>query len=390
MADLHKVMPTLMPKITIKQIVCQEHGVSYKTWQLSGYVDHKRVRIRCKTQSEALMRKSEIETQAINAERSSRFIQTRLTAAQISEAESCIDRLAPKYGLTEVTDYFLRHHHDPGFTVSISEATTRFLGAVEGTMRPKTMDQLRLTISQLERFTDNADVHEITSATVERFLQSLRARNGTDKASRQTWNNYRADIHLFLEWCRKAPQRFIAANPVAEVKRFTIEQGAVSVLSADQCVALMDHVSSYRDGQYCRYFALGLFAGIRPGEIKRLAKQPELIDMEGKVIRITAAISKTGKPRQINIRPNLLKWLSRFDGSILPAGSDRELKVIRKKFQLSHDVLRHTFISAHVMAFDSFAGAAIESGNSESIIRDHYLNAIPKSQAEAFWEIKPK
>ena len=78
------------------------------------------------------MRKSEEETKAINSERSARFIQTRLTAAQLSEAESCFDRLAPKYSLTEAVDYFLKHFHAPDFTIGVSEASTKFRAAMEG------------------------------------------------------------------------------------------------------------------------------------------------------------------------------------------------------------------------------------------------------------------
>jgi hypothetical protein len=66
------------------------------------------------------------------------------------------------------------------------------------------------------------------------------------------------------------------------------------------------------------------------------------------------------------------------------------LKQIRKQLKLSHDVLRHTFISKHIGAFKSFADAAIESGNSEKIIRDHYLNTSSLRDAKQFWKIEPK
>jgi hypothetical protein len=134
-----------------------------------------------------------------------------------------------------------------------------------------------------------------------------------------------------------------------------------------------------------------LFAGVRPGgELRKLADSPQLVDLENKVIRITAVMAKTGKPRQIKIRPNLLKWLKRFSGEIFPNNANSELKEIRKTFKLSHDVLRHTFISKHIGAFKSFADAAIESGNSEKIIRDHYLNTSSLSDAKQFWRIEPE
>jgi hypothetical protein len=118
--------------ITVKQITCREHGAEYQTWMVDGYVNGKRIRIRCKSEDEARMRKSEEETKAINAERSSRFIQTRLTFAQLNEAEACFDRLAPKYSLTNAVDYFLKRFHAPDFAITVGEASTKFRGAMEG------------------------------------------------------------------------------------------------------------------------------------------------------------------------------------------------------------------------------------------------------------------
>jgi len=377
--------------ITIKRVTQREHGTEYQTWLVSGYVDGKRIRIRCKSESEALMRKSEKETEAINSERSSRFIQTRLTAVQLNEAEACFDRLAPKYTLTQATDYFLRHFRAPDFAISIGEASTQLQAELEGTVRDRTLLQIGYTLRDLVQFTGNANVHEITPAIAERFLNSLRARNGTDKASKKTWNNTRQILNQFLGWCKG--KRFTSENPVAEIKRFKIDADHIDVLSVEKCQELMAHVAEFKGGKLVWHFALALFAGIRPGnrgELEKLADNPGLVDLENGVIRITAAISKTRKPRQVKIRPNLLKWLKRYPADIMPVNVHNEVVAIRKSFKLSHDVLRHSFISYHTMAFGSFAETAIEAGNSESIIRDHYFNAVTKTQAKAFWKIGPK
>jgi len=379
----------LMP-ISVKQITCREHGTEYQTWMVDGYVNGKRIRIRCKSESEALMRKSEKETEAINAERSSRFIQTRLTAAQLNEAESCFDRLAPKYALTEAVDYFLRHFRAPDFAITISEASTRFQTELEGTIRTRTLLQIGYTLRDFEQFTDNTHVHEITPAIVEGFLNSLRARDGVNKASKKSWNNTRQIVNQFFGWCKS--KRCVSENPVVDIKRFKIDSEHIDVLPVDKCQDLMKHVAEFKGGKLVWYFGLALFAGIRPGnrgELEKLADSPGLVDLENKVIRITAAISKTRKARQVKIRPNLLKWLKRYPADIMPINVHNEVVAIRKSFNLSHDVLRHTFISSHVMAFGSFAETAIEAGNSEQIIREHYLNVITRAQAKAFWKIEP-
>ncbi len=376
-------------EISIKRVELKQHGFSYETWEVHGYrADGTRIRIRCKSEDEARMRKSEEETQAINAERATRFIQTRLSAAQLSEAEACFDRLAPKYSLTDATDYFLRNFHAPDFTITVGEASVKFRSSLEGRVRDVTLKELKSTLGQFERFTDNCNVHEVTAELVERFLHGLRGRDGVSKASLKTWNNVRGDLHELFRWCRE--QRFVSLNPVTDIKRFKIDRGHIEVLTVKQCHGLMDHVETFRDGKLIPYFSLALFGGIRPEELKKLAHSPQLVDIENKVVRITPAISKTRQSRQIKIRPTLLKWLKRFQGDIFPVNANRELKDIRKQLRLSHDVLRHTFISNHIASFGSFADCALESGNSEKIIRDHYLNVVPKSQAKAFWKIEPK
>lgn len=92
-------------------------------------------------------------------------------------------------------------------------ASTKFRTALEGQVRDRTLVQLKSTLGQFERFTDNCNVHEVTGDTVEGFLNSLRARDGVNKASRKTWNNYRGDLHLFFEWCVKKQQRYVTSNP---------------------------------------------------------------------------------------------------------------------------------------------------------------------------------
>jgi integrase len=346
--------------------------------------------------NEASLFSSEKYTELLNQGASHRNISTVLPAEVVREAEACVTRLGNRYSLTQAVDFFLEHFHEPEFKISVSEASVQFRGALEGQVRDRSLVQLKSTLGQFEQFTETCQLHEITPKTVEHFLRSLRAKDGVRAASRKTWNNYRADLHLFFEWCRDEQRRWLGSNPAAPTKRFKIDRKHVHVLNQETARALMNFAREFKGGKMARYFALALFAGIRTdgdGELGKLAESPGQVDLENKVIRITEAISKTHEPRQVKIRPNLYKWLTRYAGDILPVNSDRDIKSVRKKFGLNkptnRDVLRHTFISMHIGAFKSFADAAIESGNSESIIRKHYLNTSTLRQAKAFWQIVP-
>jgi hypothetical protein len=97
--------------------------------------------------------------------------------------------------------------------------------------------------------------------------------------------------------------------------------------------------------------------------------------------------------RAITIQPNLAAWLRAYPLDrfpIWPRGFKRLRLELRKKFDLSHDILRHTFISMFVGKFRSLGEAALQAGNSETIIRKHYLDLKSKEEAEEFFGILPR
>jgi integrase len=143
------------------------------------------------------------------------------------------------------------------------------------------------------------------------------------------------------------------------------------------------------------YFALALFAGVRPdwkdGEISKI--RPEHIDFANGVIRIEPEVSKVNERRIIQIQPNLRAWLKQYPlpekGAVPRGNANRIITDVRKRMDLGHDVLRHTFISMHVGAFKSVGDAALQAGNSEAVIRKHYLDLKTEEEARGFWEIRP-
>jgi hypothetical protein len=68
---------------------------------------------------------------------------------------------------------------------------------------------------------------------------------------------------------------------------------------------------------------------------------------------------------------------------------DDDFRDIRKKFAIPHDGLRHTAISAFMSSGNSYDLAADQFGNSEGIIKAHYLKRMSKEDADAFFQIMP-
>jgi len=156
-----------------------------------------------------------------------------------------------------------------------------------------------------------------------------------------------------------------------------------------------DKTYAGKPGCLVPYYALALFAGIRPdwkdGEMGKIL--PKDINLDTNTIHIEPSVSKNDEKRTITIQPNLKKWLLAYpldEYEILPIlNIERSLREVRKDNELTHDILRHTFISMHVGKFRSVGDAALEAGNSDSIIRKHYLDVISKEEAERFWAIEP-
>ena len=156
----------------------------------------------------------------------------------------------------------------------------------------------------------------------------------------------------------------------------------------------MTYVEGFQNGRLVPYFALCLFAGIRPcvrtGEILRLL--PAHVRLDTGVILIEPEVSKVREKRTVAIQPNLAAWLRAYPlakNPIIMPNLQKLRARIAKRFGLTHDVMRHTFISMHVAKFRSLGEAALQAGNSESIIRRHYLDLKSTEEAEQFFGILP-
>ena len=393
--------------LTLREITESKDGFQWNTYLVQGWREGdawKRRKFKDRSEAEAFIWLKQVELAGDSGE--SHRVVTRLDKDQVKEAEDAIHRHGSRYTLREAVDYFIRHFCEPDFKITMRDARVKFIeGKEREGVRERSRKQLESTLRGFEAFLGKGDaeigqafyVHEITADDVERFLRGLRAKDGVQIATRKTWNNYRADLSSFFNWCGDHQRRWIGDNPAARVKKFKkLDRDVPETLGLKEAVALMRYVESFAGGAMVRYFALALFAGLRTGptgELHKLARHPDrdkLIDLKNGVIHITPEISKTGQKRQVMIRANLRAWLESSAPEILPTNHDRLVKAIRAEKALTHDVLRHSFFSYHVGAFRSVGDAALEGGNSESVIKAHYLNLTTRSQGEAFWRIAPK
>jgi integrase len=373
------------------QLTCKEKQTCH---QLKRFViigkdrNAKQVRRSFSSREAAEDTKAQLDLNHWNQGAGMRPVVTDLTDELLPESRFAFSRLNG-HRLSDAVDFFLKHHPADSVNINLSAAVTAYLSDCEGRIRQRTLTQKKSALDQFAEAVGRVSVRNISTELVAKHLSRLRSRDGVNPAAPKTYNNTRVDLLTFFAWCQSKPRQWVSFNPVSDIPARLIEIGEIKTLNLDACEKLMRHVEQYHGGKLVPFFALALFAGIRPaGELTKL--NANLIDVENGLIRIPPSVSKVKRARQIKIRTNLAQWLKRFPGPILPVNHDRDIRKIRKTFKLSHDVLRHTFISALVMSEGSFAEAAIESGNSERIIRDHYFGAMTKSEAKEFWSIQPK
>jgi integrase len=312
-----------------------------------------------------------------------------------------IDALGEAYSLSEAVSFFLRHHRPPEFTIRLRDAINVYHDERERDgIRDRSLKGILSVLNQFLQSADNPWTHEITAQAVESFLRRLRAKDGKNKATKKTWNNYRNALHAFFEWATQADvasyRPFTFENPVSPVRKFSARQvreeqnPKPATTPPKEVLRLFRVLSRWKGGTMLRYYALLYFAGLRPGEIERMAGQEEkLVNLRTRTITIPAEVSKTRHERHVQISENLAAWLETAPAPLIPTNFDRMAKLVRRHFGLDHDEARHSFISYHVALFRSVGDAALQAGNSESIVRRHYLNIHPQEEGDLFFRIIP-
>jgi hypothetical protein len=389
-------------KLTIRPITREKNGSVWITYLVQGWQENEKwQRRQFKDESEAQSFAALKQVEMENKGRAQRMILSSLTQDQHDNAVTALGKLGEAYTLGEAVDFFLKHHRAPDFTIRLRAALKLFIDDKEQDgLRPRTIAALKRSIERFIEATDDPWTHEVTHQQVEGYLRGLRSADGQKKASKKFWNNTLNEIKGFFAWSAtpdKATNRpFTFENPASTVRCYDArqvreEQNARPITSdLEKVRRLFSTLYRWRGGAMIRYYTLAYFAGIRPTEIIRMnGREKDLINFKTRTITIPANISKTRHERHVTISDNLAAWLEAFPGAISPPNYRKMQEKIRKHFKLTHDEARHSFISYHVALHRSMGDAALQAGNSETIIRRHYLNLHPKDEGASYFGLFP-
>lgn len=385
-----------------------------KAFRVSGTLDGETIRKNFKTRAEAVAERQKLEIEFLNGQSDGQTVWTTLTHDQNRDAIAAVNLLSRSgstKNLTFAVTYFLQHYKESAETMGIEKAVEEYKEQKNqelerGIISGRQERAIGMEMDKLSGHFTGRIVGEITGLELREYLDKPLGRSAK-VPSLKTWNNRRGYLSTFFKFCLS--NKYVAENPVLDVPQFKIKKarGTAETLSAEKAKEFMLWLENYRGKQnktgtwwgkpgcMVPYFALALFAGIRPdwkdGEIKKI--KPEHIRFDTNVILIEPEVSKVNEKRSIKLQPNLKMWLEKYpldEYPILP-GRFRDMWVdVRKEIELPHDVLRHTFISMTVGAFRSVGDASLQAGNSEAVIRKHYLDLKSVEEADQFWRICPK
>ena len=317
-----------------------------------------------------------------------------LFGAQLRQAEAVFRRLEGRpQTLDFYVDFALANYRAPEREKPLAEAVRLYLA-----VKTKENERDMLSRRQLRSIRNELDAlaRQFPKATVSQFTPpTVRTHLERGDPTLKTYNNRRGLLSTFFKYAFQ--QDWIAANPVEKTPHHRINhrRGSAVTISAERAAELMRYVEAYHDGALVPCIAIPLFAGVRPcirfGEISKL--RPESVRVDTGVIHIEPEVSKVRMKRLVTIQPNLAAWLRAYpldEFPIIPRNATNMRADLFRKFGLTHDVLRHTFISMFVAKFRSMGEAALQAGNSETIIRRHYLDLKTPAEAEDFFGNVPQ
>lgn len=305
-----------------------------------------------------------------------------LTDAQRMDVLTAFDKLSGHASLTDAAEFFMSHTAPGGGTRTVSEVLEEYLDTKKrANRRASTLSDIKMRIGRFaDRFGDSP-VHTVTTHDLETWLNDM----GYTQISRL---NYRTAFTGFFNFAKK--KKYVKENPAGDIERPIVDERTTEILTVRECGKLMRTVD-HECPAMVPYFALCVFAGIRPTETRGLDWRH--IDLTKKIITVRPEVAKKRRQRLVDISANLAEWLAphrRDSGQIHFARNSFDEVRRLAGVPWVHDILRHSFGSYHLAAHEDAMKTAMQMGHMQmGILYNHYRELVTREEANEFWSIRP-
>ena len=252
-------------------------------------------------------------------------------------------------------------------------------------IREQSQNAIKNYANLFKQYFGKLRIKEVTHETVEDYLKSR-------EMSQQTKKNNLRYLQNFFNWANHR-NFYQGINPAKYwIKEIQIERKTAKYYTVTECEYILRETMKPENQRIIAYFALGLFAGIRPDETEKLTW--ENIKMDTKEIFIPASISKTKADRQFVMSDTLYAWLSSVKNvqPLIPKKNLRRIKdaVTKKLNFIFTDGLRHTMATFHYAKYKNYETLKSIMGNSPNIIQKHYKGVVSETEIEKFFALTPE
>jgi len=308
---------------------------------------------------------------------------------QRAEYFECVEALKPfNATLRDAINFYIPHLDAAKRTCTVAELVEELLSVKEADgASERYLSDLRGRLKQFSENFDGKQVAEITVPEIDEWLRSLSDKNGKRLAP-ITRNNFRRVLIVAFNFSKG--RGYCVENPAEQSAKAKEIESPVGILTVDQTARLLENAAS----EVLPYVAIGAFAGLRRAELERLDWQE--VDLQSRLIEVTARKVKSARRRLVRIQPNLLKWLrprAKLSGSVTPPDYRALLEGARAAARIEQwpaNALRHSFASYHLAKFNDAAALALELGHTNSnLVFQHYRELVKPKQAQRYWKISP-
>ena len=371
------------------------------SWRVSGTCpDGSRVRQNLSTKADAVRLVADLELKAEDAEPDGKkLIKSLLTPEQLAEAETATGLLGGR-GLADSVSHYIRlrsqaaakglnldqalafvasRYRPETRSASVLNAKAEYLASRAG-ISDSTRSNYETGLGLLLKPDPNKPVHEFSVQDLEILLK--------DYSNPHTQRSFRTIFSGFFRWCVR--HHYCLENPCDRFDKLQRDMSQIAALSLDECKRLLHAAMHLQDGAAAATVAIGLFAGLRPSEIRDLKPA----DIGREKIRVSGGKLRRTLKRSVPIAPVLAVWLEEFPFEGLPAGWDGKLKKLKKATKAKkwvHDIIRHTSITFQTERDKNEALTAYNCGTSIQMMNRHYRDTIDDERSIAgFWCLTPE
>jgi integrase len=238
--------------------------------------------------------------------------------------------------------------------------------------------QTRIIEGDLDRFAAAfpGPIAEVTAAQVAHYLGKL-------GVGPRRHNNVRSTLVTFFGYCRKLdllPDRMTAPE---RTHALDLQTKRPAIYTPQEFRALLAAVSP----EWRLPLAVCGLAGLRTCEAERLFWGQ--VKLGKKVIEVLPDVrTKTKRRRLVPIHPALMTWLRKVklapEDHVCPQAEridNLAKRVKRKGVKWVKNGLRHSYGSYRCAVVKSAGQVSLEMGNSEYVVRSHYLDYVERPEA---------